>query len=720
MPLAVHEVGVDLLAKTNLRQMMPELIRDFETLNKLATETRESFATIGQTLRGLSGASRSLGSIRKALEGFNKEGASGALASVKEMSQAMSGMRGIQEGMAKEAREMSASWRTAAESMRSAQRVTQRSGGGGRSGGSSASSEPPARPGYMSRVRTSVHENGMDAAMAAQIGGGELTGMVERMLHSAMEPAYFRSLLRADNRVSEDNAQGAYDAAIAATKSAPGTSLSKNMEAVLDLKNVLGSLDEATKALPEFARLSSTLSVVSRNQGGSGDPAFAAAKALEIMGGMTEDYRDPKTGKIEERLNPALLHDRVQKMARVSVATAGRVGPEDYLGFAKQARVGGMQLSDEFVYEKLPAMLMAMGGQRAGTAIQSISQVFQGGHVTNKSLDAMRELGLAGTAHVVGKGAKAHIVGEVFEQSLLATDPAAWATKVHDHLRNDLHMTEEQALTAVQKMSQRNTIAGFLADLMKDAAAIAKEQLNIQHTTPEAIANMQENNPEARMQRFHASLENFMAALAGPALEPALKLLDNATAGLNRLGEWARANPGMATTMTEVAIGLGVVATAVGTLGMAIAIYGPAFKMAGSLLGGGAPPAPAAAAGGSLLGSIAGGAVRLATGLAGLAAGVGIGVFWPNNGIQDGATESDIVRKFNAGPGYSAMPPGGAAPPPSALPGGAPSGPVPVVVTNGRDLTRSVAADQARQANRPPSGPLGDPRMTSWYPGSGQ
>ena len=385
----------------------------------------------------------------------------------------------------------------------------------------------------------------MDVNMAASSAESTLGHLVTAGAHAAMEPAQTESMLAQDDRVGKEGAAAAMKAAWEATQSAPGTTLGKNAEAVLDLKNVTGSLAEAMQILPDFAKLSSVLASADRRGGGSGDPAFAAAKAMEILGQLTTEVRNPETGKIEPKIDAKQLQPHLEAMARVAIATNGRVDPQMYLAFAKQARVGGMNLSDEFIYEKLPAMLMAMGGDRAGTAIQSISQVFQGGRLTSKSLAMMSDLGLAGDAHMVGKGGKAHIEGEVFEQKLLGVDPAAWAAKVHSHLVNDLHMSETDAMNSVQKMSQRNTIAGFIADLMKDSAAILKEQQNIQHTSPGAagINGFLASNPEAQVNKFHAALENLEAAFAGPAMDPAIKVMNAMTDALNRFGSWAKENP---------------------------------------------------------------------------------------------------------------------------------------------------------------------------------
>ena len=715
MTVNVHEVGVQLLLRSNINQMLPEAIQQFETLDKVTKSVHSNISQLVEGFQSLKSASRSMQSLRRAMEGFGKEKPTAAMAAMTRMAEQMQGMRTLQQGMTTEAKEMATAWRQAATAMREGQQAMGPQRRRTQAG--------PDRSTNGGTLAAAYHEHGAAAGMAAQQGGHELTSMVERMMHSAMEPAYFQAMLRSDQRVSAQDATGAYDAAFAATRSAPGTTLGKNMEAVTDLKSIFGSLDEAVKILPGFANLSATLAAVDRKGGGQGDPAFAAAKALEILGGINEEKRDASTGRMAPELKPELLNELLEKISRVAVATAGRVSPETYLSFAKQARVGGMNLSNEFLYEKLPAMLMVMGGDRAGTAIQSISQVFQGGRMTGKSFEQMQQLGLTGDAHMVGKGTKAHMEGKVFEQDLLSRDPAEWAKKVYDHLRNDLHMSEEQALNSVQKFAQRNTIAGFLADLMKDQAGIAREQQTIRNTSPASMQEMMGQNPVAKMQQFHASLENLMAVLAGPAMEPALRLLGFVTTGLNRLGDWAKDNGPLAGIMVEVAGGLGVLATAIGAIGVAVMIYAPAFRMLAALGGAGAASGVLGAAGGGLMGLLKGASVPLLGGALAHAADShdNIGQFI-NRHVPGAASIDDWVYRKTGG--WVGTPAGGApSPPTSAAPTAAamspnPSGPQHVIVDNGRDIARGVSGFQAGQANRPPAGPGSDPRMTPTYTGS--
>ncbi len=570
------------------------------------------------------------------------------------------------------------------------------------------------------------HLSAMDVSMAAGATSGMLGGLITSAGRAALDPAYTLDMLRRDDRVSAADAKGVEDAAWGATRSAPGTTFSKNLEAAVDLKNVTGSLADAVKILPQFANLSAVLAIADKKAGGEGSQAFAAAKAMEILGELTVEKRNPVTGQMEQSIDANQLPTRLESMAKIAVATMGRVNPSDYLNFSKQARAGGMMLSDEFMYEKLPAILMTMGGQRAGTAIQSMSQVFQGGRLTQKSLREMAELGLAGSAHVVttgkGKNKVTDIRGEVFQQALLSTDPAAWAAKVREHLVNDLHMSDADALKSVQKFNQRGTVAGLLADLMKDAPGILKEQQNIRHTQ---VAGIAESNPEGKINALHASFENLLAALGGPLVGPAVALMDNMTAVLNRVGDWAKANPNEAKIIGEVAVGLFSLAAAVAAVSGALLIYGPVIAAARGL-----------AAGRTIAGAIAAGAEGAgAAAGAGTAAGAGVLARFALSAARLGrvatpvgaavmATQlawtnmtpltNDQAKKYapqlaapNDGFDVEGRPTAPVAPRQSDLVKTQPTGTQDVRVVNSGDLARGYQANLGATLSRPPSGPTG-------------
>ncbi|MCW4586291.1 hypothetical protein NO222_03700 [Gluconacetobacter entanii] len=427
-------------------------------------------------------------------------------------------------------------------------------------------------------------------------------------------------VLASDRRISPAQVHGAYEAAYDATKSAPGTRLNTNLEALIDLTNVTGSLSEAQVALPAFAKMSARLQALDREHGGSGDQAYAAAKAMDIMGGMIDEQIDPVTGHVTRSINPALMQSRLDKMTRVAVATNDKVSPNDYLNFAKQARTAGMTLTDDYIYERLPAMLQTIGGDRVGTAMMSMSQLFQGGKLSGKSYDALAEIGLAAQDHVTrerdpltGRMRTVHHRAGVYDLDVMRHDPLAWVEKAQDRMEKaGIHGTENQ-VTALMKASQRSTVAGVLGDLLKDMPAILRDQERIRNTDISKI----DSSAASHLNQMTASWDRFMTVTGNANTSNAVALMDKVTGGLNALSDFEHRHPNMARDLTLVGGGLGALGVGLGAAFLAIspflALKGLAGRAAGAA---GAEGAAGAAEGASAsilsrMGSVGGGLGRI-------------------------------------------------------------------------------------------------------------
>jgi hypothetical protein len=224
----------------------------------------------------------------------------------------------------------------------------------------------------------------------------------------------------------------------------------------------------------------------------------------------------------------------------------------------------------------------------------SLAQVFQGGKLTNKSMDALIGLGLAsenGLEHVGGhRGKDGKMVGghdvvhpeAIFDRGILESDPLIWVAAAQKRMdAKGIHGTVAQ-IDALMSASQRSTIAGILATLLKDEPAILKEQTGIRNTDPNAT-KLVDDSTAAAVLRLHASMENMLTALGSAALGDAGKGLDGITAALNSIGKWAGDHPdGTRAALEGLAFGILAVG-AEKVLGALTALGGKAGK--GSLYG---------------------------------------------------------------------------------------------------------------------------------------
>jgi hypothetical protein len=608
--LEAYAIGVKLEMTSNVGGILDKLMTEFERFNTLVKETSTALGRLGRNLRADSSSLAGLDRMAEAMKAAEAAG---------------SGLTRSLERNAALAGDTAKAMTAGARAMEQANRAAGSSGGHG--GG-----------------RFSEH-NLMMGGMGAGIVGGALLDAVRHTMTPAIDVNRTRDVLAADMRLSPDQVDAALARARETTKLAPGTTIGENLASTLDLKSVFGSLDEAEKMLPAFGRMTALFQALDRKGGGQGDQSFAAAKALEVMGGMVDEKTDA-AGHTVRTIDPELGMRRLKDMERVAVATNMRVMPSDYLAFAKQARVAGMTLSDEFVYQKLPAMLQVLGGQRVGTALMSMAQVFRGDKLTDKSMGAMIDIGLAGPNGLVTVGSHRGRNGRmtkgklkvnpdaIYDLDVMGHDPQTYLEAAQKRMEaKGIHGTEAQ-INALMRAAQRATIAGILADMLKDTPAILKEQQNVVNTRPDMAEHMAATSPAAKVQQFEAALTNLATEMGSAGMNDAMRVLDAVTAGLTALGDWAHNNPGLARTAFDVAAGLGAVATGLGALSTAILVFGPALKLLGVGGGGGA-----AAAGGGILSRL--GAGLGLTGLGGplAAAGAGLYMAWKSGRDPDYAAK---------------------------------------------------------------------------------
>ena len=427
----------------------------------------------------------------------------------------------------------------------------------------------------------------MDVNIASQQAEEFGKGLVERGAHAAFEPRYFEYMLTTDNRISPERAHEAYNAAFDATNSAPGSTPGGNMEALYDITNVTGDIKEAQEALPQFARLSAVMRAATLHSTGSDDPAYAAAKALEVLGKMTKDVKDPKTGKISHEVDIAQLNKYTEAMARVDVQTGGKVGPEDYLKYAAMGRVGALNMDDRFTFGQLPALLQVIKGPKTGTAINSASQIFEGGHETEKTMAAMIKYHLADASGIqeytdprTGKKKTRVNAGAIHNKDDLEHNIVEYVRHVSQALEKQ-GKSKTEIENILQEISQRGTVGGQWGDIYVNLAAIDKEEERNKHilarTTdnPDPIGKYLSENPLARTQQFSAAMEKLFAAFSGPLMDPVLAMMGSLTRDLNSLSNWAHDNPISAGAIASVIAAGTAVAGAVAAISMAMMIYGP-------------------------------------------------------------------------------------------------------------------------------------------------
>ena len=657
--LESYKIGVELAMNSNITPALEKVIKQFEDLRKIVKDSQT----------GVDGLARTLGDISKAMAGI-AGGAGGRAAND------IGKLTSATDAALKATERLGAAMRANAEAARGMTIPV-----------------PVMPPGGGNGPRNAGGGGGHDlmlAGIGASMAGTALTGFYAKAMKDGFDAEHIKAVMSADDRVTPRVLASASEKALEVTRSVPGSTITGNLGLEMDLKQVTGNMDEALAALPQFAKLVGTLEALHKRGGGTGDPGFAAAKAMEILGRMVVP-----DGKGGSKIDVGELANSVELLTRVGVSTNNRVDPAAYLAFAKQARVGGMALNQQALFEDFPALMMVLGGSRTGTGESASYQQFINGTVTENTAEMLKKFELLDQGAIWGGGRVSDMQKHLKGSEEFAANPVQWVRDILEPQLRKMGISDPVAQAqAVSKFSGRITTAGFLGEIVRSLVGIDKEGENIRHTTKDSFNLFQNSDPTQAVRNFDASFHNMLTTLGEAGTKDAVAVLQHLTTGMNDLADWAKKNPDLARVLVDTAAGLGAIATAVGTVSTAIFLAGPALRLMGISGTGAAAAEGAAGAGG---GTVAGGAAAFLARRFGLFA-----LLYPSE--ANGGEEARLKQlRAQAMAGASASPAPGA------------SGPVPVVVVNGRTIADGVADHIGRGISGAPTRGTGPDARFSPY-----
>jgi hypothetical protein len=418
-------------------------------------------------------------------------------------------------------------------------------------------------------------QKGFSAWKAAIYGAGAAmagTGMV-RMMGVMVEHAgklrHEQELLRIvfkDQAVGAKAVAEATKAAWETTRTVPTTKVEENVKAISDLHQVFGNIDVATRMMPKFQQMSALLAAVGR--GDESNMAYLAARGMELRGALI----NPKTHQIDEER----FAKEAEMMTNVVIGSRGRVGPRDFTNFIQQAGPAARLLSDEEMYRRMPAVIQAMGGFKAGTALNSLSAMTLGGQMTGRVAENWMKAGLMDQSKV-HKGAFGNVkVDSGAFKDYDAKNPIQY---VFDKVIPALEKMGagkdaiEESLMQIFKLQNRQTAGRLLADIIQNRAQIEKDAVIYGGTmgSDEALKELLKKDPTMVMKAFHASWSNLLSALGDPAVGRATGFMTELTMAMRGMTRFALENPSAANAIVQTLGGVGLVLTAFGVLALSAA-----------------------------------------------------------------------------------------------------------------------------------------------------
>jgi len=409
------------------------------------------------------------------------------------------------------------------------------------------------------------------AIIGAGIGGAGFLGlgMISKALKPAEEYAHQLNIMNMAGLKHQEIAQ-AISTAWKTTNTVITSTAVGNLKTFMDLRNIFGKSDEAIKYLPELARIQGVLGASSNGSisQNSENLVYSLAKALDIRGAVNSS---------------AQFNAQAEMMAKVIMATQGRVLPQDYQMLFKYGRQGVPGLSNRFLYEELPTLMQQMKGTGGGgssggfgTSIAAFYKFFVQGIMTKAALQGMIGLGLIDShagLKTSTRGTQLMQGEHVRQVGLAQSDPFQYVQSVLlPAIRKKYgdNLTKNQLSLAIgdaMRGASVTAIFGVLQYALK-AQQIYRDQGLIQRARNpmEAYRMAISNDPNTIKTAFSAQWENFKTAFTVGALPIIMSGMITLTHGLNILALALKNHPMLAKTLALGFIALFSSMVAVGSI----------------------------------------------------------------------------------------------------------------------------------------------------------
>lgn len=406
------------------------------------------------------------------------------------------------------------------------------------------------------------------AGLGAVLSGSALVGGMIRLANAGKEFAHQQSLM-VQAGIQHRDIAAATAAAWQNAGAIMGSNATQNLALIADLRNRLGSMNEAIAVAPAMTRMGVYLqNLTGRDAEQSGADA---GRFLEQRGALV----DPRTHQISS----AHLEQQSRLLEAISAGTRGRVGPQELLGFQQYARLAGSALSDQGLINLAPVIAASRSGSSVGTQLSSLQQQLRGGIMTQAGATWLENLHILDGKRVhIGRGGHLTIDdGALRGADQLQADPVTW---VRDVLTPALvkagYTTTEAQNGALLRSHLRSTVIGLLGEIVRNMPAFMKDAGNIRQAAGvDQYDVSQKTDPTAKINTFTAAWHNLTTALGSPLVNDTTGAIGKLARGINRLATVINDHPRAAERIELLALGLGGLVALSGGIAITGAALGP-------------------------------------------------------------------------------------------------------------------------------------------------
>lgn len=363
-----------------------------------------------------------------------------------------------------------------------------------------------------------------------------------------------------------------------------GTSPASAMNIIREARPTFGGdLAQTLKSVPDFFALRTAMRQKAPNASDKDidNQIGQMIKAGEILGYS----QDPE--RLKQYINFATQMQQI---------FGSQLRSEEWLNYAKSGKTAAGSFEFDFMRSVLPTMLSEQGGDRLGTALQTMRGAYVGGRMKHAAVKNLAALGLVDEKDGVHRVPKTGEIkglkpGGIKGAELLSRNPFQWYNElVRPALDAKFGNDPTARKIALSGIASDRNVEYMLHMFEDNHQRMLKDRKSVEQAKGiEGAKEALKDDPFLAANRVKGALENTGAAVAEPFMEPLKKSADAAADALNSLAGTARENP------TATGAGTATGAT-LGALGAYLASKGSSLLWRLPMIAGGAAAGGAAGA----------------------------------------------------------------------------------------------------------------------------
>ena len=336
--------------------------------------------------------------------------------------------------------------------------------------------------------------------------------------------------------------------------------------------------EEARKAMVPLAKLTQSIGSTTGDYEAANQSVYNMVRSADLIGRLS----DP----ITKTLDPDRLIKFLDIAQRVSTATHGAIGPQQWLAMAQQGGPALRAMTDEGMYGSA-LVAQAMGAQRFGTASMSLMQQFAGGTMFTRNAEALQEHGLLNKGEWKKEAGRVVLTPEAEKRlmDMIKNDPLEFVQKLmKDYAAKGVTAPDDQIM-AIFRDFGRQTTQREVSDIMMNIHQMENERDQIKKSLDVGGALIIQNakDIETSLHNVGAAFENLKTAIGGSdgKITFVVSAINEISTSLRGLTELVRSNPATMKLIGEAMIGL---AAGLVVIGGVAAVAGAGLLIPGGLV----------------------------------------------------------------------------------------------------------------------------------------